>query len=229
MLAFLPHPAETDSDYTDLHMNGMWFQEWQSGYDDILRRGYPRPKRRTTVLAELYSPDTPDFLHGGDFNVPFLVSERTRGLFRKHAFTGIRFSSVEIVKVATKGKRKTNPKTGEPEDQIVKARNRSGIITPPKLFAVRVVGRLEIDPDYPPGCCPGHRCVTPFNLPRTEEMPDLWRPTLRGRSFARWVYCSQRFRDIVNDYGLSNIQFEPFEDHMSEFRHRVESFRRTAS
>src|SRR5436189_3811739 len=71
MLVFFPY-ADQSSDYNHIRANGMWYQEWQSGYTDILKRGYPRPKHKTTVLAELCSPITPDFLHGGDGDVPFL-------------------------------------------------------------------------------------------------------------------------------------------------------------
>jgi hypothetical protein len=80
---------------------------------------------RTTILAELHSPITPDFLHGGADEVPFLVSPRAKGIMRKFGLTGLRFSSVEIAKIATKGARKGKPKGGEPEDQIVKARDQS--------------------------------------------------------------------------------------------------------
>ena len=52
-------------------------------------------------------------------------------------------------------------------------------------------------------------------------MPDLWRPTIRGRTFAAWVYCSQQFRDAVAEHALSNIGFEPFAEHMARFRQDV--------
>lgn len=132
MIAYLPY-SDTPSDYDNIRINGMWYREWQSGYYDILKRGYPRPKHKTTILAELYSPVTPDFLHGGDGDVPFLVSPRARALIRKHRLTGVQFSAVEIVKIATTGKRKARSRAGEPEDLIMKAEDKSSTVVLPKL------------------------------------------------------------------------------------------------
>src|SRR5437899_3223895 len=105
MEAYLPC-SDPSSDYAHIHVNGMWYQAWQGGYHDILKRGYPRPKNKTTILAEIHSPTTPDFLHGGAADVPFLVSPRAKALMRRHRLSGVGFSSVEIVKIATKGIRK---------------------------------------------------------------------------------------------------------------------------
>lgn len=220
MLAYLPHP-DTSNDYAYIRVNGMWYQEWQSGYHDILKRGYPRPKHKTTILAELYSPTTSDFLHGGSGEVRFLVSPRTREIIRKYRLSGVRFSSVEIAKVATRGRRKAESRSGEPEDVILKAKDKSSDVGVPKLYAARVVGRFEIIPDYLGGRCTRIGWVTPFDLPKSGDMPDLWRPTIRGKAFAGWVYCSQRFRQIVEEFSLSNIEFEPFNEHMSKFRDKV--------
>lgn len=217
MVAYLPY-SDPPSDYANIRINGMWYQEWQGGYHDILKRGYPRPKHKTTILAELHSPTTPDFLHGGADDVPFLVSPKARSIMRKFHLTGVRFSSVEIVKVATKGKRGTRSRGGEPEDLIMKAKDQSSRVVLPKLYAARVVGRLEIIPDYPSGRCPRIGYVSPYNLSATGEMPDLWRPTIQGRTFSDWVYCSQRFRDVVEGHELTNIGFEPFSEHMARFR-----------
>ena len=226
MRAYLFSKTETASDAADIRLNGMWFQEGQSGYDDILKRGYSQPKSKFTILAELHSRNTPDFLHspGHDVHVPFLVSARTKSLIRKHRFTGIRFSAIEIVKIATKGERRANQKNGEPEDVILKAKDQSRAVVAPRLYAARVDGRLEILPDYPSGRSPGNTCISPFNLPTRCRMPDLWRPTLRGRALPVWVYCSPRFRELCIQNGLSNISFQPFEERMSKFREGVEFF-----
>src|SRR5262245_58455760 len=118
MVAFLPY-SDPPSDYDNIRINGMWFQEWQGGYHDILKRGYPRPKHKTTILAELHTPVTPDFLHGGgDGAVPFLVSPRARKIIRHHRLSGVSFSSVEVVKVATQGLRRGRSRSGEPADLI---------------------------------------------------------------------------------------------------------------
>ncbi len=215
MRAYLPDSNPTD-DYSDIRVNGTWYQEWQSGYHDILKRGFPRPKYKTTILAELFSTNVPDFLHGGDGDVPFLVSSKALRVLRKYAMTGLRFSRVEIAKIAMRP-RKATPDRGEPEDQILK---RKGVANSPdfRLHAVRVTGRVEILPMYPSGRCPVTEFVTPFDLPKTRQIPDLWRPTINGRTFAAWSYCSQRFRDIVTKQCLSNVSFQRFEDHMTDFK-----------
>jgi len=73
MKIYLPEEPWTD-DYQSIRRNGMWYRHWQSGYDDILKKGYPRPEDEDTILAELYSPNTADFLHGGDGDAPFIIS-----------------------------------------------------------------------------------------------------------------------------------------------------------
>jgi hypothetical protein len=220
MVAYIPY-SDPPSDYANIRINGMWYQEWQGGYHDILKRGYPRPKHKTTILAELHSPMTPDFLHGGAADVPFLVSPRARALMRKHRLTGVRFSSVEIVKVATKGRRKRMPRVGEPEDLILKAHDQSSSVVLPKLYAARVTGRIEVISDYPSGRCPGIGWISPHDLPETEDVPDLCRPTFHGQTASDWVYCSQRFREMVELHGLTNIGFESFTEHMVRFRKEV--------
>ena len=217
MLAYLPY-SYPPSDYEHIRLDGLWVQEWQGGYHDILERGYPQPKQKTTILAELYSPVIPDFLHGGAADVPFLISPRTKTILRQSVLTGFRFSKVEVVKIATKGTRRHRPRGGEPEDQIMKRTNVMADVTCPTLHAVRVIGRLEIIPKYRSGRCPRSGYVTPYALPRSGRMPDLWRPTINGRTFSGWVYCSPRFRDVVKKHGLSNIAFEPFDKHMARFR-----------
>lgn len=217
MVAYLPYSVP-GSDYAHIRINGLWYQEWQAGYHHFLKRGYPRPSRKTTVLAELHSPVTPDFLHGGDGDVPFLVSPRARAVIRQHGLTGVRFSSVEVVKVATKGSRiGPSPRRG-PEDLITKARDQLNAESIPKLYAARVCGRFEIVPQFPSGVYPEIGYVTPYDLPATGDMPDLWRPTIRGRTFAAWVYCSERFRAVITQEELSNIGFQSFAEHMAEFR-----------
>jgi hypothetical protein len=220
MVAYLPY-SDLPSDLDNIRVNGMWYQEWQSGYHSILKRGYPRPKYKTTILAELHSPTTADFLHGGAKDVPFLVSQRSMALMRERQISGVKFSSVEIVKIATKGMCKGKCNAGEPEDLIAKTKDQSRNVVVPKLYAARVVGRFEIVPEYPSGRCPRIGYVTPYRLPDVGDMPDLWRPTISGRTFSAWVYCSERFRKVVLASALSNIGFEPFDEHMTRFRQDI--------
>lgn len=222
MDAYLPL-SELVDDYDYIRRNGMWYQHWQSGYGDILKRGYPRPKFKTTILAELYSPNVCDFLHGGTDDVPFLISEDVRKILRQHGLTGFRFSRVEVARIATKGIRNKPQLRGEPGDSILKAGCKSRPDLTPKLHAVRVTGRLDIIPDHPSGRCPYTDYVTPFRLPRQmDSIPDLWRPTIKGRTFAAWTYCSGRFKMIVEKHRCSNIRFQSFRDMMAQFRRAID-------
>ena len=221
MIAFLP-TGIADDDYSHIRADGMWYQEWQGGYHDILKMGYPRPKHKTTILAELHSPHVPDFMHGGAADVPFLVSSRAKKVIRDNQLTGIRFSRVEIAKIATKGKRRRNTKSGEPEDQILKATDQAANTIIPTLHAAYTIGRLEVIPQYNTGRCPHTGYVSPYELPETDQMPDLWRPTIDGRTFSAWIYCSERFVAVVNAANLSNIAFTTFRSHMDDFKSDIE-------
>ncbi len=216
--AFVPGaPVSDDDDH--VRANGMWYEEWQSGYHDILRAGHRRPRFKSTILAKLHSPHPPDFLHAGPLaTVPFLVSDRARKRFRQAGLSGIRFSPVEVVKIATKGLRERAPRHGEPEDAILKARTRLPPVAAPRLHAVRVIGRLEVVPEHDSGRCRGTGFVSPFALPESESTPDLWMPTVRGRRLRGWVFCSARFRDVVRESELSNISFEEFGATMRRYR-----------
>ncbi|NOT22362.1 MAG: hypothetical protein HOP22_06505 [Nitrospiraceae bacterium] len=213
MRAYHPTPESTD-DYSSVRVNGMWYQPWQSGYDDILKHGVPRPTDKRTILAELHSPHVPDFLHGGGSGeVPFLVTERARSVLEKHRLTGFDFAPVLVAKIATKGKRTRGTRGGEPEDSILKARGIS-LVEAPILFAVYVVGRVDVLPDQESGRHPSG-CVAPFQIVgERAEGADLWRPQYRGVAFSAWAFCSDQFRSVCVQEGLSNIQFESFESFM---------------
>ena len=125
MKVYLPQP-ESGSDYQSIRRNGMWYQHWQSGYSDILKKGHPRPPNQDTILAELHSPQIDDFLHGGSGAVPFLISERALAVFQESGFTGYGLASVEVVKIARKGEKKRKVSSGEPEDAILSRRDVKG-------------------------------------------------------------------------------------------------------
>jgi hypothetical protein len=217
MKAYLPKGC-SDNDFDHIRADGMWYQPWQGGYYDILKSGYPKPKFKTTILAELHGPVTADFLHGGTGKVPFLVSHRAKHAIRRAKLRGIRFSRVEIATVATKGRRRRRPKSGEPEDVILKSKHQVDV-EKPILHAVYVTGRVEVVPKYRTGRCPGFGYITPYELLKSHHSPDLWRPTIDGRTFQdSWAYCSERFSQFVTANKFTNIAFTPFEEHMASFR-----------
>jgi hypothetical protein len=216
VVAYHPEPPRAD-DYQSLRDNGMWYQSWQSGYHDILKRGFPRPIDERTVLAELHSPNVPDFMHGGGSGeVPFLVSEKARSALEESEIAGLEFAPVKVAKIATKGKRQRSPLAGEPEDAILRSRGVSLDLTP-TLFAAYVVGRVTALPEYESGRHPTD-VVSPFELAPPEEPCDIWRPDYRGESFSAWVFCSPKFKAVCEEASLSNIAFVPFESFMDAFR-----------
>jgi hypothetical protein len=210
MKAYVPLPNPCD-DYQMIRDNGMWYLHWQGGYDDVLARGYPRPKFKTTILCELHSPNVADFLHNGGTEVPFLVTDNTKLAMRKLDMTGFRFASVEVVKIATLGTRKRRQESGEPEDSITKKGNMIQSIKPPILHAVYVIGRMTVAPANPSGRAPDRR-VSPFVVPTSDSMPDLWQPYIKSGKLASWTFCSERFKQAAETQGWSNITFEPAQD-----------------
>ncbi len=211
------HPtAPLINDYEDIHINGGWYQSWQGGYCDIIKRGYPKPADERTILAELYGPFVPDVLHGGCGNVPFLVSERARDIFELNGVSGIEFANVEIAKIATKGLRSRKQRRGEPEDAILKS---SGIqvANKPVLFAVYVIGRVDVVLDYESGRAPSGS-ISPFTPINEVNHPDMWCPRANEKRYSAWAFCSARFKRICEENNLSNIEFRSFNTFMAKFR-----------
>jgi hypothetical protein len=209
--SYLPLPSPASN-----RIDAQWYQPWQSGYHDILKRGFPRPDDGRTILAELHSPRIYDFLHPGVGDVPFLVSKRGRDVLDQRELSGFEYAPVEISKIATKGLRSRKVKGGEPEDSISKARG-IDLAMAPQLFAVYVTGRIVVIPDDLSGRTPSG-CVSPFCLTEVDDGPDLWRPEYNGVSFSAWTFCSDRFRTACEEGRLSNIKFERFESFMAGFR-----------
>jgi hypothetical protein len=220
MKIYLPRQQSAD-DYSSIKRNGMWYVHWQSGYLDILKKGYPKPKNDETILAELHSPNVDDFLHGSTSQVPFIITDNARKVLEHNNISGIRFAEVEIVKIATKGKKRTKSKSGEPEDTIVKSKNKLSEVTTPKLHAVYISGRVNVVLDYPSGRSPV-KWVSPFEFDFSgKNIPDLFRPFHDGMPFSAWAFCSERFANSVLAAELTNIKFETFDVFMKEFRDKT--------
>lgn len=176
------HPvAPRYDDHTAIRANGMWYQSWQSGYGDIIKRGFPKPSDDRVVLAELHSPLVPCFLHGWSGDIPFLVSEKARKAIEDGGLTGFKFGPVVVAKIATLGKRKRKAGSGEPEDAILKSKG-IGLDAAPKLHSVKVTARVPAKPDHESGRHP-KGWVSPFDLALPSQPPDLFRPELQGQLF----------------------------------------------
>ncbi len=222
METYLPRP-EAGSDYEHIRRNGMWYQQWQAGYSDILKKGHPQPSDPDTILAELHSPLTDDFLHGGSGVVPFLISERAKTIFEESELKGYRLASVEIAKIAAKGKTKRKISSGEPESAILSRRDVKSTVSVPTLYAVYITGRVQAIPDFSLGSTPSGS-VSPFELSLdAKNIPDLFIPELDGKRFSAWSFCSDRFRIIIERARLTNITFQSFDEFMTEFRAKTGS------
>jgi hypothetical protein len=213
------------SDYELIVRNGLWSGPGTLGYEQDLRKlvagGRVKPADPKTILAELYSPYVDDFLHGLDREVPFLCSERAMKGLSGRGLAGLRFGPVEVVKIATKGRGPSRKLTGkgEPEDLIEKPSNKIGDVPVPRLYAVHVTGTLDVQPDKD---WTGNARYTPaFSLPQGREgTPDLWRPRVAQELVGGWTFCSQRFRQTVEEPGLTNIRFIPFAEFMQSYREK---------
>ncbi len=211
MLSFLPRANPKSN-----RIEAMWYQSWQSGYHDILKRGFPQPPDDRTILAELRSPHVDDFLHHGSGEVPFIVNAHAHDILKSSSLTGFEFGSVVVAKIATKGARKKESRVGEPEDAILKSRG-VALDSAPFLFSVRVTGAVEVEPDFECGRTPSG-WMSPFSISALGELPDLWRPRFNGEPFSAWTFCSDRFRSVCERNRLSNIRFEPFDSFIDDFR-----------
>lgn len=205
----------TVPDYDDweyIRKNGMWYgppgRDGSTAGDE------------TTILAELYSPVTEDFLHGlGWGDVPFLASERAASLLEKGNLNGYRLGPVRVVKVVTAGRRRGREVTGrgEPEDLVLKASNKIGVVSVPRLYAVHVHGTLSVLHDQTTGEDGETGYKSPFELPAEGDAPDLWKPSVE-QPCMDWVFCSPRFKAVVEEAGLTNIRFVPFDEFMRDYR-----------
>ena len=88
--------------------------------------------------------------HGGFVWISgaFVATADFVGRLRQVGVSGFETCPVEVVRVATKGRRAQPPTTGEPEDQILKRGNvLSGVPQQlPTLFGIRVTGSCEVQP-----------------------------------------------------------------------------------
>jgi len=217
---YVTDPGVDDWEY--IRRNGWWYSPGTAGYDDVLKRGHPRPEDERTIFAELYSPVTEDFLHrlGGLDDVPFLASERAASCLEEVNLSGFLLGPVEVVKIATTGRRRSRAVTGrgEPEDLILKARDKISVVSVPRLFAVHVIGTVSVAYDHVTGKDPETGYGSPFELPEQAEIPDLWQSSSTKQPYVGWVFCSPRFEAIVEEARLTNIRFVPFREFMQDYR-----------
>jgi hypothetical protein len=127
-------------------------------------------------------------------------------------FTGFEICPVEIVKVATLGRRAPRG-NGEPEDQILKAKNviervRGDL---PALLGVIATGRLEVELRSD---VPGRKVrIQPYTF-RLPPSCDLFHASRAGKLYGGHLFCTRRFADLV-DPVTDNVELTPFEEWMA--------------
>ena len=79
------------NDYEEVIKNGFAYTKEQSGYYDLIEKGYPTPLNIKTILAELYSPNVPPVLWSTLTAVwicAFLITDKLLKEFQKKGFSG---------------------------------------------------------------------------------------------------------------------------------------------
>jgi hypothetical protein len=203
------------SDYKFTRLNGHAYTREVSGYHNLIRKGYPEPKYKDTVLAELYSPNVPPILWSTGsacwISVDFLVTSKFLAILQEAQITGFTTCPVEIVKVATKGKRKHKDKlsAGEPEDQI---NNRSNVIANvplPELWGVKVTGTCEVAPIQMPPLDKDGR-IRRYKFTEI-AVSDLFHPMCDGKRYGGHRFCTERFKTLIEEKQIENTAFTPFD------------------
>jgi hypothetical protein len=211
------HEPAYRSDYESVARNGIGYTREVSGYRELLRKGYPEPAHPETVLLELRLPDCPPVLWatGGFAWIPvkFVAREDFIGRLLSAGVTGFETCPVEVVKVASRGRRRATS-TGGPEDQVLRSRNildvvRGALST---LFGVRITGTVPVQPEEElTADDPRVRRYDFVGRPRA----DLCYPTYRDERYGGHVFCTRRVVDLVDDKS-DNVAFTPFDEWAAE-------------
>ena len=204
--------APAYSDYEHIATNGLAYTKESGGFDDWLKKGIPEPKDPYTVFAELRCPDVAPVLWATASwtSVAFLVTDETLRLFRRNHLTGFEVTPVQIVKVATKGKRKKVVETGEPEDQILARKNVIKEIDHlPVLWGIRVTALMEVTPDSGSWGSKS-RLIQTYSFSRSPDC-DLFYPSLDGQRYGGHLFCSAHLKDALTADQVRNVAFTPFQ------------------
>lgn len=160
------------------------------------------------VELELYGSALGDFVKGSGYQV--LISERMAEAFRAEGLTGLLgFHPVEVVRV--RGKRKGRKLEGVPHYFVVSPCFGRGVVD---------LAHSRLRRNRPLTCqeCrnPGVDTIHGFTLePGTWHGEDVFRP--RGLSGS--IVVSERFRELVQRHGLTNMKLIPTEEYVFDPGH----------
>ncbi len=199
------------SDYEYTATNGLAYTKGCAGFAAWLKKGIPEPQDPHTIFAELRRPDVAPVLWATASwsGVAFLVADETLQLFQRNHLTGFDVAPVQIVKIATKGKRKKAVESGEPEQQIMGRKNVIHEVDHlPVLWGIRVTGLVEITPDTGTWDSKS-RLVQAFCFSGSADC-DFFHPSRDGQQYSSYLFCSQHLKDVLTAEGVRNIAFTPF-------------------
>ena len=196
---FAVHAPDYVSDGQQIAVNGMAYGREFAGFHDWLEKGVAEPVDPTTVFVELRSVKVPSVLWAiaGWTSTPprFLVTERTRSILEANSIKGIDWTPVQIVKIATRGKRQHRSGRGEPEDQLLKAKNLIAEVGPlPVFWGLRVNAMTEVmlgSSDRSATL----RLLQPYEF-CDEPQADIWIAALNGKRYGGQVFCGRRLRHL---------------------------------
>lgn len=203
------HEPKYSSEYEYVIKNGFAYTNEATGYFDLIKKGYPKPSDPRIILAELYSTKVPPVLWATLTAVwicAFLVTDKLLNEFRKRGFSGFQTTPVEIAKVATKGKIRSNKKeySGEPDDLILHRKNLLKEVNDlPTLWGIAITGEMALKPK-------GERSqdrMQPY-LFASESSRDLFYSIYNNRRYGRPILCSERFRSFLVDNQVENIAID---------------------
>jgi len=206
------HRPRYDSDYEACDVNGLGYTREVSGYHNLIKRGHPEPPDPRTVLLELGSSQCSPVLWATGavawVSVSFVARQDIIDRLWEQGVTGFETCPVEVIKVASRGRRKRNH-TGDPEGRIQKQPNVLEAVRGdlPVLCGVIVTGRLEVRlvSDRTE-----EKRVQPY-VPASEPDGDLCRPFLDGERYGGHLFCSRKLLGTV-DPERDNVAFLPFEE-----------------
>jgi hypothetical protein len=193
-------------DYEAVIKNGFAYTGDASGYTDLIKKGYPKPSNPRTILAELYSVNLPPILWATLNPVwicAFLVTDNLLNDLREQGFNGFEAIPVEIAKVATKGKVRSDRKeySGEPEDLILKRKNLLKELKElPTLWGIAITGEMALKRKDENS----QGRMQPFVV-ASESSPDLFYTTYNNKSYGKPILCSERLRAFLIDNQVDNI------------------------
>jgi hypothetical protein len=214
------------SDYEHIKMNGFAISEGSNSYKKYLKKGVIKPKDKNTMFLELYSINVAPILWSAS---DFIVRDDVLELFKTNTVTNFRVYPAQIVKIATKGRRmKFNNYSGrgEPEDLIDKAKN---IISEykdlPILWVIDIKSSCEVEPDFnflsekSNNGLSGDGRILPYKFSENPSV-DLFHPAYKKERYGGHLFCTERFKNIIEKAKIENIAFTPFSDWMNYFKSR---------